>query len=259
MITQILAVKLLLFVVEGGVAYINNAVIKELKGNNISTTATIIAGSGNAQAGLNGLDSGIYNSWRIWAGNANPSAAPFRVNSDGKLWATNAVVSGAITATSGTLNNVTINSNCNILGTLTANQIEGDIIKPHFINVTSDIAHTISTKGSWSYKNIGVITFSAVPWTRTLITPSNMRFYNSGVFMGAAAQLRVVVNGVATVLGHYWNGTEYLSFPTSINIPANAAVSITLQIGNFINTSSGLGNATSYYYGQGALFLVSKA
>lgn len=38
-------------------------------------------------------------------------------------------ISGSVNANSGTLNNVTINENCQIKGKLSANQIEGDIVK----------------------------------------------------------------------------------------------------------------------------------
>lgn len=46
-----------------------------------------------------------------------------------KLTAKNADISGNVNANSGTLNNVTINENCQIKGKLSANQIEGDIVK----------------------------------------------------------------------------------------------------------------------------------
>ncbi|MBL7484535.1 phage tail tip protein [Escherichia coli] len=57
----------------------------------------------------------------------NPPA--FSLTSDGKLTAKNADISGSVNANSGTLNNVTINENCQIKGKLSANQIEGDIVK----------------------------------------------------------------------------------------------------------------------------------
>ncbi|WP_150326725.1 phage attachment tail tip protein J, partial [Escherichia coli] len=57
----------------------------------------------------------------------NPPA--FSLTPDGKLTARNADISGAITANTGTLNNVTINENCVIRGKLSANQIEGDLVK----------------------------------------------------------------------------------------------------------------------------------
>ncbi|ENG5118137.1 host specificity protein J, partial [Shigella sonnei] len=57
----------------------------------------------------------------------NPPA--FSLTSDGRLTAKNADISGSVNANSGTLNNVTINENCQIKGKLSANQIEGDIVK----------------------------------------------------------------------------------------------------------------------------------
>lgn len=87
------------FVVEGGVVYMNNAIIKELKGDNISTTATIIAGSGALQAGMNGDDSGttgtnIYKGYRFWAGSDTPINAPFKVGSDGGVTMSKATING---------------------------------------------------------------------------------------------------------------------------------------------------------------------
>uniref|UniRef100_UPI001FF13C43 phage tail tip domain-containing protein n=1 Tax=Escherichia coli TaxID=562 RepID=UPI001FF13C43 len=57
----------------------------------------------------------------------NPPA--FSLTSDGKLTAKNADISGSVNANSGTLNNVTINENCRVLGKLSANQIDGDLVK----------------------------------------------------------------------------------------------------------------------------------
>ncbi|EEY3817408.1 host specificity protein J, partial [Escherichia coli] len=56
----------------------------------------------------------------------NPPA--FSLTPDGRLTAKNADISGSVNANSGTLNNVTINENCQIKGKLSANQIEGDIV-----------------------------------------------------------------------------------------------------------------------------------
>lgn len=72
-----------------------------ITGNKISSSTTIIAGSGSTQAGMNGSDaSGTYQYWRFWAGSSTPSSAPYRVYRDGRLWATNADVTGTIRATS---------------------------------------------------------------------------------------------------------------------------------------------------------------
>ncbi|WP_105496079.1 phage attachment tail tip protein J [Escherichia coli] len=57
----------------------------------------------------------------------NPPA--FSLTPDGRLTAKNADISGNVNANSGTLNNVTINENCTIKGTLRAEKIVGDIVK----------------------------------------------------------------------------------------------------------------------------------
>ncbi|EHL2370862.1 host specificity protein J [Escherichia coli] len=68
---------------------------------------------------------------RLFAVSITSSGNPptFSLTPDGRLTARNADISGNINANSGTLNNVTINQNCRILGKLSANQIEGDLVK----------------------------------------------------------------------------------------------------------------------------------
>ncbi|HBN3756680.1 TPA: DUF1983 domain-containing protein, partial [Escherichia coli O25b:H4-ST131] len=68
---------------------------------------------------------------RLFAVSITSSGNPptFSLTPDGRLTARNADISGAITANTGTLNNVTINKNCVIRGKLSANQIEGDLVK----------------------------------------------------------------------------------------------------------------------------------
>jgi hypothetical protein len=51
------------------------------------------------------------------------SSAPFKVLSDGSLYASAAKITGDITATSGNFSNVTINDTCTILGGLKGNTI----------------------------------------------------------------------------------------------------------------------------------------
>ncbi|HCZ5432936.1 TPA: DUF1983 domain-containing protein, partial [Escherichia coli] len=62
---------------------------------------------------------------RLFAVSITSSGNPptFSLTPDGRLTARNADISGAITANTGTLNNVTINENCVIRGKLSANQI----------------------------------------------------------------------------------------------------------------------------------------
>ncbi|HCT6614469.1 TPA: DUF1983 domain-containing protein, partial [Escherichia coli] len=68
---------------------------------------------------------------RLFAVSITSSGNPptFSLTPDGRLTARNADISGAITANTGTLNNVTINENCVIRGKLSANQIKGDLVK----------------------------------------------------------------------------------------------------------------------------------
>ncbi|HBA9560542.1 TPA: DUF1983 domain-containing protein, partial [Escherichia coli] len=65
----------------------------------------------------------------------NPPA--FSLTPDGRLSARNADISGSVNANAGTLNNITINQNCRILGKLSASQIEGDIVKSCLLNGNS--------------------------------------------------------------------------------------------------------------------------
>ncbi|MBL5370084.1 host specificity protein J, partial [Escherichia coli O157:H7] len=68
---------------------------------------------------------------RLFAVSITSSANPptFSLTPEGRLTARNADISGNVNANSGTLNNVTINENCRVLGKLSANQIEGDLVK----------------------------------------------------------------------------------------------------------------------------------
>ncbi len=65
---------------------------------------------------------------RLFAVSITSSGNPptFSLTPEGRLTARNADISGNVNANSGTLNNVTINENCRVLGKLSANQIEGD-------------------------------------------------------------------------------------------------------------------------------------
>ncbi|CTS90470.1 host specificity protein [Escherichia coli] len=68
---------------------------------------------------------------RLFAVSITSSGNPptFSLTPEGKLTARNADISGAITANTGTLNNVTVNENCTIKGMLEATQVRGDFVK----------------------------------------------------------------------------------------------------------------------------------
>ena len=90
-----------------------------LSGDRINATSKIFVGSGNSSATLSGSDS----AWRLAVGNAQMSVAPFRVTSDGKLFATNADITGHINATSGRFSGLVEGS------TIKGSTIEAGIIR----------------------------------------------------------------------------------------------------------------------------------
>lgn len=73
----------------------------------------------------------------------------FMLTPDGKLTARNADISGHISANSGALNNVTIEENCTIKGTLRAERILGDIVKA----VGREFPYFITSNGEKRYAN----------------------------------------------------------------------------------------------------------
>lgn len=61
------------------------------------------------------------------------------INKNGNAWFGNISIRGNIQATSGVLNNVTINENCDIKGTLSAARIVGDICRPQSTGITENL------------------------------------------------------------------------------------------------------------------------
>ncbi len=87
----------------------------------------------------------------------------FSLTPDGRLSAKNADISGNVNANSGTLNNVTINQNCRILGKLSANQIEGDIVKT--------VGKAFPRNGSYASGTITVTVYDDQAFDRQIVVP----------------------------------------------------------------------------------------
>ncbi|EGF1626192.1 host specificity protein J [Escherichia coli] len=96
----------------------------------------------------------------------NPPA--FSLTPDGRLTAKNADISGNVNANSGTLNNVTINENCRILGKLSANQIEGDIVK----TVGKAFPRDSRAPERWPSGTITVRVYDDQPFDRQIVIPA---------------------------------------------------------------------------------------
>ncbi|MCT6427743.1 host specificity protein J, partial [Escherichia coli] len=96
----------------------------------------------------------------------NPPA--FSLTPDGKLTAKNADISGSVNANAGTLNNVTINENCRVQGKLSANQIEGDLVK----TVGKAFPRDSRAPERWPSGTITVRVYDDQPFDRQIVIPA---------------------------------------------------------------------------------------
>ena len=124
----------------------------------------------------------------------NPPA--FSLTPDGRLTAKNADISGNVNANSGTLNNVTINQNCRILGKLSANQIEGDIVKT--------VGKAFPRNGSYASGTITVTVYDDQAFDRQIVVPpvlfrggkhENFNSNNQQSYWYSTCKLQVLKNG----------------------------------------------------------------
>ncbi|EEC7202948.1 host specificity protein J, partial [Escherichia coli O11] len=92
----------------------------------------------------------------------------FSLTPDGKLTAKNADISGSVNANAGTLNNVTINENCQIKGKMPANQIEGDIVK----TVGKAFPRDSRAPERWPSGTITVRVYDDQPFDRQIVIPA---------------------------------------------------------------------------------------
>ncbi|EEW3408027.1 host specificity protein J, partial [Escherichia coli] len=120
----------------------------------------------------------------------------FSLTPDGRLSARNADISGNVNANSGTLNNVTINQNCRILGKLSANQIEGDIVKT--------VGKAFPRNGSYASGTITVTVYDDQAFDRQIVAPpvlfrggkhENFNSNNQQSYWYSTCKLQVLKNG----------------------------------------------------------------
>ncbi|WP_411692150.1 phage tail tip protein, partial [Escherichia coli] len=107
---------------------------------------------------------------RLFAVSITSSANPptFSLTPEGRLTARNADISGNVNANSGTLNNVTINENCRVLGKLSANQIEGDLVK----TVGKAFPRDSRAPERWPSGTITVRVYDDQPFDRQIVIPA---------------------------------------------------------------------------------------
>ncbi|HHU7097550.1 TPA: phage attachment tail tip protein J [Escherichia coli] len=120
----------------------------------------------------------------------------FSLTPDGRLSARNADISGNVNANSGTLNNVTINENCRVLGKLSANQIEGDLVKT--------VGKAFPRNGSYASGTITVTVYDDQAFDRQIVIPpvlfrgskhENFNSNNQQSYWYSTCKLQVLKNG----------------------------------------------------------------
>ena len=135
---------------------------------------------------------------RLFAVSITSSGNPptFSLTPDGRLTAKNADISGNVNANSGTLNNVTINQNCRVLGKLSANQIEGDLVKT--------VGKAFPRNGSYASGTITVTVYDDQGFDRQIIIPpvlfrgtkhQNFNSHNQQSYWYSTCKLQVFKNG----------------------------------------------------------------
>ncbi|MDI0989798.1 host specificity protein J [Escherichia coli] len=167
----------------------------------------------------------------------NPPA--FSLTSDGKLTAKNADISGSVNANAGTLNNVTINENCQIKGKLSANQIEGDIVKT--------VSKSFPRTNSYASGTITVRISDDQKFDRQVMIPpvlfrggkhENFNSNNQQSYWYSTCRLRVTRNG-QEIFNQYTTDAQGV-FSSVIDMPAGQGT-LTLT---FTVSSSGANNWT---------------
>lgn len=177
------------FVIENGVAYINAAIIKDG-----SITNAKIGGEIRSDNFVNGS-----NGWRI--------------GKDGSSQFNNVVIRGEVHANTGVLNNVTINENCTVLGTVQANKIVGDVVTMTD-RVVKNWPPTADTSSGTRYP---IASVQGMPFERRMV-------FNGSISIQQTWRQNVTIRVDETVVWTFDSGNDGRDFETSIfsiRIPAS--------------------------------------
>lgn len=162
----------------------------------------------------------------------------FTVDGQGNMVATNGYFAGQIQANSGVLNNVQINENCNILGTLTAKQIRGDVVNFKRVDSPANgvwFSQTITGNPITIIPTVKLATLSLESWT----TPR--RIIVTNLLLGIGARFSETGSGLlATVEARMPNGTVLAAW--------TIRQSSSIIVGNSISSAGkafAVGNRTS--------------
>ncbi|EEX7232007.1 host specificity protein J, partial [Escherichia coli] len=190
---------------------------------------------------------------RLFAVSITSSGNPptFSLTPEGRLTARNADISGAITANTGTLNNVTINENCVIRGKLSANQIEGDLVKT--------VGKAFPRNNSYASGTVTVTVYDDQGFDRQIIIPpvlfrgtkhQNFNSPNQQSYWYSTCKLQVLKNGVE--IFHEPATDVSRVFSSVIDMPAGRGhVTLTFNV-----SSAGANNWTPTTYISDLLVVV---
>ncbi|WP_411004315.1 host specificity protein J [Escherichia coli] len=192
---------------------------------------------------------------RLFAVSITSSGNPptFSLTPDGRLTAKNADISGSVNANSGTLNNVTINENCQIKGKLSANQIEGDLVKT--------VGKAFPRNNSYASGTVTVTVYDDQGFDRQIIIPpvlfrgtkhQNFNSPNQQSYWYSTCKLQVLKNGVE--IFHEPATDVSRVFSSVIDMPAGRGhVTLTFNV-----SSAGANNWTPTTYISDLLVVVMK-
>jgi hypothetical protein len=228
-----------------------------ITGDRISSATTITAGSDNSIAALNG-SAGVVtdgtndlidengalirgNTWRIYAGNVDPNTAPFRVEADGTLFATNAVITTAsagirmendeirfIEVAGGRFNRISFYESNNIvqIGEITATPayVSGSTFFPQEIDIRSTYTLRLDAEDLW------------------MTADNEVRLWSDNFII--SAPVSIVTNNVSFSSG---NGIDFSSNSGAIGMTSKVLVDY--EEGNWTPTYTTTGtNFTSVTY-----------
>lgn len=218
------------FIIKNGTVYMNHAMMDTAEIGNV------IAKYIDVQHLIGSLiEGGSFRGGDIWLGeNASGAFSAYGkrwnagIDSNGRIYGsdvyfTNGTFQGNVLANSGTMNNVTIKENCQILGKLNANQIEGDIVRVYAMQNGQPI--NISASGRSRLVVFAITVCSGTSWTQC------------DIYVGSSIVKTVKANVVATAGGA--SISTYTAMEThSVSVPAGATVAI-----KFVKSA---GNSESY-------------
>ncbi|HAX2370841.1 TPA: phage tail tip protein [Escherichia coli] len=208
-----------------GTAQINDAAITNAKiGNAAINTAKIQDGAiTNAKIVNGAIDNAKIGNY-IQSSNWNGSTG-WHINKNGSATFMNATIRGNITADSGTLNNVTINSSCVIKGMLDATQVRGDFVKA----VGKRFPHK---NANWPHGTLTVRIEDDHKFNRQIIIPAI--HHNGSVRRGESSDhwdtCRLIVRKNGAVL-YDRTATSGCMYSGVIDMPAGqGAVTLTFEV-----------------------------